>query len=382
MPSDATVKIHFCLVSEQPLANLLAALDREHGCQRAVLAVSPQMQEQAVHQARVLRGYGREVELLQLPSAYEFDAMAAAFDRWLDHMPPDAQAELNATGGTKLMALAAQDVFRRRALAVFYVNEASGQVVYFDGRKPGYRLSKVMEMRAFIAAHGGHEVSRREGDGLVRPDLADLSNHLGRHAPTYSGALMELKRALSALDGLRSRQPCKGQSNRLRELLALLENHTLLRVDRGLHVHLAREDVFGYLSGGWLEDYTLLSARAVGGLNDVVASLKFASGAPTKTPSDGTLSRNEMDVAWLSDNRLYALECKTMTDPAQYHDVIYKAAFQRWLGGHSTRIGMVGLMRPTPLLQDRARAARIRLFGLDDLPQLTAAFADWVRPRG
>ncbi|MFZ5489747.1 MAG: hypothetical protein ACOY44_08245 [Pseudomonadota bacterium] len=37
------MKIHLCLISDQPLANLLAAVDREHGCDKAALAVSPQM---------------------------------------------------------------------------------------------------------------------------------------------------------------------------------------------------------------------------------------------------------------------------------------------------------------------------------------------------
>lgn len=374
------MKIHLCLISEQPLANLLAAVDREQGCQRAVLAVTPQMQEQAKHQARVLRGYHREVEVLALPGAYDLGAMSAVFERWLQGLPQDAEVELNVTGGTKLMALAAQDVFRRRGLPVFYVSEASGEVVYFEAQKPGYRLSRVLEMRAFIAAHGGHEVSRREGDGLVRSDLADLTQHLGRNAPKFSAALLSLKQVLSALDGLRSRQPCSVDNPNQYELLLLLEEAKLLQIDRKRHLHLSDAGVFGYLSGGWLEDYVLLSARAAPGLNDVVASLKFADGAPTKEPNDATASRNEMDVAWLSGNRLFALECKTAVPAAQYHDFIYKAAFQRWLGGHSTRIGIVGLVRPTVLLQNRAQSGKIQLFGLDDLPNLTTALTRWVQP--
>ncbi len=375
------MKIHLCLISEQPLANLLAAVDREHGCERAVLAVTPQMQEQAKHQARVLRGYRREVEVLALPGAYDLSAMSAVFERWLQGQPQDAEVELNVTGGTKLMALAAQDVFRRRGLPVFYVSEASGEVVYFDAQKPGYRLSRVLEMRAFIAAHGGHEVSRREGDGLVRSDLANLSQHLGRNAPKFSAALISLKQVLSSLDGLRSWQPCPSNiSSSLHELLSLLEGAKLLQIDRDRHLHLSDAGVFGYLTGGWLEDYVMLSARAAPGLNDVVASLKFADGAPMKVPSDATVSRNEMDVAWLSGNRLFALECKTAVSVAQYHDFIYKAAFHRWIGGHSTRIGIVGLVRPTTLLQSRAQAGKIQLFGLDDLPNLTTALTRWVHP--
>ncbi len=376
------MKIHVCLVSEQPLGNLLAAVDRQHGCQRAVLVVSPQMQEQAVHQARVLRDYKRAVELLQLPSAYDFDATAATLDRWLGQAPPDAEIELNATGGTKLMALAAQDVFRRRGLAVFYVNEASGEVVYFDQRKPAHRLSRVLELRAFVAAHGGHEESRRAGNGLLEPELTDLTLHLGRHAPRYSAALLELKRVVSSMDGMRSKTPCPRASNKLHELLSLLARNKLLHLDNEGHVRVTDAHTVGYVSGGWLEDYVLLSARAVGGLNDIVASLRVASTPPTAKPNDAAISRNEMDVAWLADNRLFVLECKTMTTPMQYTDVIYKAAFQRWLGGHSTRIGIVGLVRPSAQMADRARAARIRLFGLDELPELTAAFTRWVRPGG
>lgn len=376
------MKIHLCLTSEQPLANLLAAVDREHGCERAVLAVSPQMREQAFHQSRVLRGYHRAVEILELPSAYDLDAMSGVFERWVQALPHDSIVELNVTGGTKLMALAAQDVFRRRGLPVFYVSEASGEVVYFDAQKPSYRLSGVLEMRAFIAAHGGHEVSRREGDGLVRGDLVELSRYLGRHAPKFSADLLELKRALSALDGLRSRQPCAVVKGSTRELLDLLVGAKLLEVERKGYLHLHDAGVFGYISGGWLEDYVMLSAREVQGVNDIVASLKSAVGAPVKVPNDATVSRNEMDVAWLSRNRLFALECKTVAVVGQYNEFIYKAAFQRWIGGHSSRIGIVGLVRPTALLLDRARTGRLQFFGLDELPDLTGALSRWVHSGG
>lgn len=376
------MKIHCCLVSEQPLANVLPAVDRAHGCQRAVLVVTPQMREQAAHQARVLRGYGREVELLELPSAYDLGSMVAALEQWLDRASPAAEVELNATGGTKLMALAAQDVFRRRGLAVFYVSEASGDVVYLDARKSGFRLGAVLDLHGFVAAHGGHEVARRDGGGLSRPDQVELSRFLGQHAQRFCTALLQLKQVLSVLDGLRSRQPCRAETAALRELIVLLKNKSLLHVDARSHLYLADRSVFGYLSGGWLEDYTLLSAQAVGGIHSLVASLKVANGGPAAAANDAAASRNEMDVAWLADNRLYALECKTMAKPVDYNDVIYKAAFQRWIGGHSTRIGIVGLVQPTPLLEDRARAARIRLFGLDALPDLAGAFRRWVRPAG
>jgi len=58
------------------------------------------------------------VETLELPNAYDYAALSDTFLNYLaEHA--DEDIALNVTGGTKLMAVAAQEVFRSAASRCF-----------------------------------------------------------------------------------------------------------------------------------------------------------------------------------------------------------------------------------------------------------------------
>ncbi len=104
---------HLCLVSAQATPNLLPVLDEAWRPKKVVLACSAQMKHAAVGLRSVIQAKcpGLGVETLNLPNAYDYTALSDTFLTYLAEHADDNIA-LNVTGGTKLMAVAAQEVFR------------------------------------------------------------------------------------------------------------------------------------------------------------------------------------------------------------------------------------------------------------------------------
>jgi hypothetical protein len=208
---------------------------------------------------------------------------------------------------------------------------------------------------------------------------------MGRKAGTLLPALAALKTALSSLDGktLQTRECLSAKalgSASMRDLRRRLEHCDLVQVQANGALKLGNNTVMGYLTGGWLERYAWLCLRETPGVDDVAMSLKVARGHFTKgQPVGPDAECNEIDVAFISNNRLFTLECKTETLGKAYTEYLYKVAFQRPLGGLTTRAGLLGLARfKGSAVMKRAENSRIALFGRDALPQLGQHLAAWL----
>src|SRR5690554_5719094 len=114
-------KTHFCMVSGQAAPNLLPLLDDSMKPDKVVLLVTEPMQRNADFLEQVIKP--RQITVVQhrLNVVDDFDAMQEQLMELLENEPADEIA-LNVTGGTKWMAIAAQEVFRMNGSAVFYVN--------------------------------------------------------------------------------------------------------------------------------------------------------------------------------------------------------------------------------------------------------------------
>jgi len=81
MPTSPTSNdghAHVCLISDQPIPNLLPLLSEQPG--QAIFLVSPQMAAQAERLKKVVQSHGIRVAMRKI-SAYYFDAVANTSDR-------------------------------------------------------------------------------------------------------------------------------------------------------------------------------------------------------------------------------------------------------------------------------------------------------------
>ncbi len=363
---------HLCLVSAQATPNLLPLLDEAWRPKRVVLACSTQMKD-AAHSLRAViqtKCPGMAVELLDLPNAYDYAALS---DTFLNHLGAHEgeQIALNVTGGTKLMAVAAQEAFRSADKPVFYVNVESDEVLVIGQQASSQPLHAKLKVHELLKAHG-YAVTTQEQLQITR-ELRDLTARLIDHVATAGRALGTLNAlARAARDNhLRAElTPVQQDSRALGDIVALFEDAGLLRQQGNALIFKSEEARF-FANGGWLEAHVfevLQSLRAQQpSLTDVALGVRVGfTGAGTQGKD-----KNELDVAFLYRNTLHIIECKTanLAQPGTGEDskateALYKMESLLKLGGLRTK-GMIvdyrGEFAKSPANQQRAKDAHIAI---------------------
>lgn len=364
---------HLCLVSAQPTPNLLPLLDDNWRPKHVVLACSAAMKDKAQHLRDVLQTKGSTtVELLDLPDAYDYNALAETFMTWLGQHEHSSVA-LNVTGGTKLMAVAAQEVFRSDNRPVFYVSWETDEIIHIGQSSKSQPLQAKLKVHELLKAHG-YTVTLQDPPQVTR-ELRDLTARLIDHVASAGRALGTFNAlAHHAKDNhLRIDLTPQQQGSRdLGNIVALFEEAGLVR-QQGNALVFKDEQARFFANGGWLETHvfnTLQSLRAqYPGLTDVTMGLRVAFAQPgSKQPRP---DKNELDVAFLYRNTLYIIECKTAnlgqtgtgTD-SKATEALYKMESLLKLGGSRTK-GMVvdyrGDFSKSEANQKRAKDAGIAI---------------------
>ena len=386
---------HLCLVSAQATPNLLPVLDENWRPQRVVLACSAQMKEAAQNLRQVIqtKGGGIVVDLLDLPDAYDYAALSDAFLSYLaEHA--DENIALNVTGGTKLMAVAAQEVFRSARKPVFYVNLESDEVLVIGEKASSRPLRAKLKVHEMLAAHG-YRVSTQQQPQIGR-ELRDLTARLIDHvvgAGRALGALNALARAARDNKLRAELSPSQQDSRALGEIVALFADAGLLH-QHGSALIFKSEESRAFANGGWLEAHVfeaLQSLRSqVEGLSDVAMGVRISFAGGTAKPQGN--DRNEIDVAFLYRNTLHLIECKTANlaqagnaDDSKATEAIYKMESLLKLGGLRTR-GMVvdyrGELAKSEANQKRAAEAGIAIVSGAQLKDFKGAISRlWLSAR-
>ncbi|MDD5028991.1 MAG: DUF1887 family CARF protein [Rhodoferax sp.] len=381
---------HLCLVSAQATPNLLPLLDDTWRPRKVVLACSAQMKHAALALRSVIQSKANAivVETLELPNAYDYAALSDTFLNYLAEHADDNIA-VNVTGGTKLMAVAAQEVFRFSGKPVFYVNVENDSVLVIGEKVASHPLRAKIKVHEMLRAHG-YTVTTQERPQITR-ELRDLTARLIDHVGSAGralGSINALARAARDEPGLRVElTPAQYDSRSLADILALFIEAGLLR-QNGQTLVFKNEEARFFVNGGWLESHvfeTLQSLRAQHeALSDVAMGVRVSFGRADPRHSKGR-DKNEIDVAFLYRNTLHLIECKTANlaqggkgDDTRATEALYKMESLLKLGGLRTR-GMVvdyrGQLANNEADRQRAAEAGIAIVAGNQLKDLKASIS-------
>lgn len=380
---------HLCLVSAQATPNLLPVLDDAWRPKKVVLACSAQMKQAALGLRAVIQTKcpGLAVDTLELPNAYDYAALSDTFLNYLAEHADDNIA-LNVTGGTKLMAVAAQEVFRSAGKPVFYVNVESDEVLVIGEKASSQPLRAKLKVHEMLRAHG-YSVSTQEHPQVTR-ELRDLTARLIDHVASAGralGTLNALARQARDEPGLRvDMSPAQYDSRALADILSLFIDAGLLR-QNGQALTFKNEDSRFFVNGGWLESHVydaLQSLRAQHeSLSDVAMGVRVSFGGADPRAGAKGRDKNEIDVAFLYRNTLHLIECKTANlaqggkgDDSKATEALYKMESLLKLGGLRTK-GMVvdyrGQLASSEADRQRAAEAGIAIVAGAQLKDLKGA---------
>jgi len=371
--------VHVLLVSAQAAPNLLPALDPVMRPGEAVLLVSAKMRSQADALEKVLTQAGVKTSVIALPNEHDFAALESTLLELAAARDGQAIA-LNVTGGTKLMALAAQSIAQGAGWSVFYVDADTDEVIWLGGDPaPRRKLTEQLRLRHYLMGYGFELRS-----GLEHPQANRRSREL---IDTLIRQIGSLEKPLGQLNWLAQKAedrrsvrveltPEQRDSRGLESLLRHFEQAGVLSVEAD-SIEFADDNQRAFAKGGWLEHYiyhTVSGLTGMLGIRDKAANLKV---------TDSGAVENELDVAFMAHNRLFVIECKTARMDRETHPKANDALFKlsevcRRVGGIGTR-GLLASYRPLRDAEQRlAGALGIELVCGADLIRLDEEIRHWV----
>ncbi|MEQ1669179.1 MAG: DUF1887 family CARF protein, partial [Sulfuriferula sp.] len=269
------IDVHVCLVSQQATPNLTPILATEFRPEQVILLVSPEMEKQANALVAVYKKYHIKCQLVAIADAYDIPAMVNQMVNLLaeyEHL----NIGLNITGGTKPMAIAAQEAFRVADKPIFYVNVATNDVQFSASKSPRFQLSSKLKIDDYLAAHGYAVALPLQRDMASMQNFAELTDTLVMNVKSFSTAIGQLnylanqaekKKTLSvSVDATLQANPD------FMKLVDMFADAGMLSM-KGSQLVFTNEDARFYANGGWLEAHVFNVVKSIT-VQDAAANVK------------------------------------------------------------------------------------------------------------
>lgn len=377
-------RVHFCIVSEQPIPNLTAALDSRLRADELVLLASRQMEDRARWIERVANRYGIRCHIIGLGDRADLPGVTRAVADAIVAFD-GAEVVLNATGGQKPMSIAAYQVFQSRGLPSVYV-ETDNSATWLPPHADRERIADIeprLRIEDYLEAYGVEieALSRKaRNDGGFATALVEGFSEFGDSLAALNWVGYEARNDLRAT-GVRPDKHNK-------RVLKLALERKLLSWDQAQGVvQFPDEEARRYVAGGWLEQHVF---RQIEGHRHEWGVADAAYGAKVKVHGGETLTSNELDVVFLAHNHLYLVECKTRRmqqgkggeEEDDIVQALYKLhAVRRAIGGLAGRAMLVSWRPAQPYHERRADVFDVRLVSGADLVALPLKLQLWCAAR-
>ena len=376
---SARFKAHICFVSDQPLPNILPVLHEDMKPEKVYLLCSEQQAKQGNGEAQkaVLKNNGvKEVKIVRVNDAYDMDQIGTAVSELIDSYEPD-EIVFNATGGTKLMSIAAFERCKCKGIGVFYVQ--TPDVLWLSGSKEKPDITESLSLEDFLKAHGV-DLRGRNIDPIVEPlkSLARLWAYRAEwYASEYSKINFYAGEARNHEDLAFSVPSSYMKREKFMRVLEELEHHELVDFIEDEEYRFRDEDSRQFANGGWLEARVfdeLQSLRTNHPQISVVARNVEVQQRPGITRID---VKNELDVVAVVSHRMWVFECKTarfqgpQPDERSGEKMVYKlASTMKNMGGLRTQGCVVSFNPLRPAEKSRAELLEIKVIDGSKLEHL------------
>lgn len=297
--------IHVCIISDQPIPNLLPLLLEKPA--QAIFLVSP---EKAVHAARLsklMSPRGVSVTIKEIP-AFDFAAIASVCEGIeKEAQVANADLVLNVTGGTKVAALAAFQIFFFSNRRIIYLDTFNRNLLQLAPEAIATEITEnLIKTKDYLAAYGMNILSSGvSGNTQRKPALqkmveilikdSALLSRLNSAIDRYGKNPAHINLALNELGG------------GAEILAAALTATGAAEQTNSNNLHISTSENIFFCHGGWLEEYVYWTIKDLNRKYlDVALNVKVAWDGKGKQAT-----HNEFDVLFTHDNRLHLISCKT-----------------------------------------------------------------------
>lgn len=367
---------HVILVSAQPIPNLTPMLDDAIKPTKVLMLVSDDMRERAKALENIFKPRGIAVELYTVPDPWNAGQISGTVLDILSRYP-EGDIALNATGGTKLMAIAAYEAFRREKYPIYYVHPEFDRLLWLSPKQIPHELAGHLNLRDYLMAYGADQVEV-VSESQVSQEIKALTQQLIIGIDRYADDLGTLNYLAQQADNprLSSEIRFSPQSRpKLWELLELFKTAGICSLDNNV-IRFPDEQTRFIANGGWLEMhvYALCSGfKQKWGVQDLASNITIH-----RYPSGKADVKNEIDVGFIHANKLHLIECKTKSI-GKDADMLYKLnSLRDLMGGLQGRAMLISFNVLDKAGRARAKELKIELCSKMELQNLQHHIQKWI----
>lgn len=292
--------IHVCLVSDQPIPSLTTIYQFKPD--QVILLTTKEMLTTSKRLAEVIKSRGFKVSTKEI-MAYQINDIISVSESIIQQND-GSEISLNITGGTKIGALGAFQVFYSAGKTIHYVNTRGNEILQVSPHESRVAIESVIQIKDYLNTYG-FKVSRYlkdDSDIYERKQSTQRLASLAINKPYAIGALnyclpSNTEKASYPYEVSLPADKVSMLADIFDESIAVISDNRLIVPDEASAV---------YLMGGWFEEYVYMTVKSLD-----VDEVRINVEGSWDTVGNIQL-KNEFDVMIAKKNRLFYISCKTV----------------------------------------------------------------------
>jgi hypothetical protein len=308
-----------------------------------------------------------------IADAFDLVAIHVALEKIkLDNQNSLNQLAFNITSGTKLMAIAVTQCFSDTEAGIYYLLPNDELIWLNPVHQPSYNLQDKIKLNEFLTAHGATKIQIDSFSAQHAKRNHQIVDLLEQHVVKFN----RYKAFTKTVSKLLANNGVVHAPNTLLPLFKDLQK-------KGVNIQIKQNQITlnetphikKLLSGQWFEVYIYLALQRLKQVIPEIQDIQFGVKIHT-----GERIVDEIDVVFLANNKLFAIECKSGTVASINHHLQRMDSLSKKLGGVMAQ----GALITTAKLENKggfslkAKQLKIALIHQQDLQQLQNHLKRWI----
>jgi hypothetical protein len=351
---DLSKSALICLVSRQAMANVIPAL--MHKPAKVVLLKTKEEEATAENIKGVMNLQGIDCEIYpELIDPYDVVNTEQIVNNVVVRNCKNLIPVFNSTGGTKLMAFAAYNVFRQNKLKIIYCDTDGNRIIELYPQTLFEEISVNISVKEYLRAYGYYIIPSEK----IRNDHSAFIQYIDKNNL--------LKHFISQIIEKRKNDIFRLSNHstpmHLGNFRIILEDTSFISIshDKNTFGHIDKN----FLNGFWLEDYLFYKLKELQP-DDIILGAHISSGSKNTLAELQALNLpyNEIDVIAVKNTRLYLFSCKS---GVKSKEDLFELDGLRSIAGGTFGKAYAVVTKSTPTYSNRAKSMRINMFDIRDI---------------
>ena len=376
-------KTHVCLVCKNEELNITPALHSGFKPDNVLLIYTAWHKEKALNLSLIFNQHQINTDFLEISDKQDIPKISSMINQAITQIINNSDQEenpvvLNITGGSQLLSIITSELFFEHKLPVFYVNKET-DVLHFlplkNNQSYQFHLDDRLKINDYLLAYGFKTNNKIKTDLKISTAHQKICDELINNIDKYKKPLGKFN--YYAAQTNKSYQVTIKHSDykdlKFISLVNLFVNLHIIEL-HGKTLNFKSEKIRFFCNGGWLEEFVYIQLQE---LKEQLLIQDIAIGLEIELPCG---SRNELDVAFMANNRFYLIECKTQKFSGQStgNNTLYKLDTLKNYGSTHSRAMLISYHSLTNSNRRRADDYQLNIVSAHQIKQLKKFIIQWV----